>query len=202
MSQHRRNATNLKIFASTLFVFVSFLTPFLLNQIFYQSKNEKMKKLFIAAMLLLTTTFSMNVNAQKISDADDKSIGKMYQEMMMAFGKFDAVAFAGFYTDNGTHISPDGQIVTGRAALKEFYEKLFAWFKTLPKPDKTDMKQSGWNPRYLNNDLIIGEYTEEHTNHFGNKVEKEMLAFSVLLKRTNNGWLCEQVTMTPVKPMQ
>lgn len=161
-----------------------------------------MKHLFIAATLLLTTTFSMNVNAQKISEADDKSIGKLYGEMMMAFGKFDAAAFAGLYTENGTHISPDGQIVTGRAALKEHYEKLFAWFKTLPKPDKTDMKQTGWNPRYLGNDLILAEYTDEQTKHFGNKVEKEIFAFSVLLKRSNDSWLCEQVTMTPVKPMQ
>jgi len=161
-----------------------------------------MKQLFVAATLLLTTTFSMSVNAQKISDADDKSIGKIYQGIMMAFGKFDAAAVAGFYTENGTHISPDGQIITGRAALKEYFEKLFAWFKTLPKPDKTDRKETGWNARYLSNDLILAEYTDEHANHFGNKVEKETFAMSVILKRTNGGWLCEQVTMTPVKPMQ
>lgn len=161
-----------------------------------------MKQLFIAAMLLLATTFSMNVNAQKISEADSKSMNQFYGKMMMAFGSFDAAAFAGYYTENGTHISPDGQIVTGRAALKEFFEKLFTWFKSLPKPDKTDMKQSGWNSRYLTNDLVLMEYTDEHINHFGNKVEKEVFAVSVILKRTKDGWLCEQVTMTPVKPMQ
>lgn len=160
-----------------------------------------MKQLFIAAMLL-TATFSMNVNAQKISEADSVGIGKVYGEIMMAFGRFDATASAGYYTENGTHISPDGQIVTGRAALKKHYEKLFAWFKTLPKPDKTDMKQSDWNTRYLSNDLILVEYNDEHTNLFGNKTEKEVFAISVILKRTKDSWLCEQVTMTPVKPMQ
>ncbi|NOT50869.1 MAG: SgcJ/EcaC family oxidoreductase [Chitinophagaceae bacterium] len=161
-----------------------------------------MKKLFIAAMLLLTTTFSMNVNAQKVSDADSIAIGKTYQQIMMAFARLDAATMANYYTENGTHISPDGQIVSGRAALKEFFEKLFAWFKTLPKPDKTDMKHLNGSARYLSNDLIMTEYTEERTDRFGNKAEKEAFAFSVILKRTNGGWLCELVAMTPVKPMQ
>ena len=58
-----------------------------------------MKQLFLAAMLLLTTTFSMNLNAQKISEADSKSSEKVYKEMMSAFGRLDAVAFANYYTD-------------------------------------------------------------------------------------------------------
>lgn len=161
-----------------------------------------MKQLFLAAMLLLTTTFSMNLNAQKISEADSKSSEKVYKEMMSAFGRLDAVAFANYYTENGTHISPDGQIVTGRAALTEFYKKLFAWFMTLPRPDKMEQNQTNWSSRYLGSDLILVNYNDEHTNHFGNKVEKETFAMSVILKRTKDGWLCEQVTMTPVKPMQ
>jgi len=161
-----------------------------------------MKQLFVAAMLLLTATFGMNANAQKISEADSKATGKLYEEIMMAFGKLDAAAVVSYYTENGTHISPEGQIVTGRAALKEHYEKLFAWFKTLPKPDKMDTKETGGSSRYLSNDIILAEYSEEHIRHFGNKVEKEAFAFSVILKRTKEGWLCEQVTMTPVKPMQ
>lgn len=161
-----------------------------------------MKQLLVAATLLLTSAISMNVNAQKISEADSKSSEKVYKEMMSAFGRFDAAAFAGYYTETGTHISPDGQIVTGRTALTDFYKKLFAWFMTLPRPDKMDNNQTSWNTRYLSNDLILVNYNDEHTNHFGNKVEKETFAVSVILKRTKDSWLCEQVTMTPVKPMQ
>lgn len=161
-----------------------------------------MKQLFIAATLLLTTTFSMNVNAQKVSDEDLKGTEKVYKAMMSAFGRLDAAGFAGYYTENGTHISPDGQIVTGRAALTEYFKKLFAWFMTLPRPDKMDNNQTNWNTRYLSNDLIMVNYNDEHTNHFGNKVEKETFAMSVILKRTKDGWLCEEVTMTPVKPIQ
>ncbi len=160
-----------------------------------------MKQLFIVVMLL-TAIFSMNVNAQKISEADSKSLDKVYKDMMAAFGRFDAAAFAGYYTENGTHISPDGQTVSGRAALTEFYKKLFAWFMTLPRPDKMEQNQTSWSIRYLSNDLIMANYNDEHTNHFGNKVEKEVFAMSVILKRTKDSWLCEQVTMTPVKSMQ
>ena len=92
--------------------------------------------------------------------------------------------------------------MTGRAALTEFYKKLFAWFMTLPRPDKMEQNQTNWSSRYLGSDLILVNYNDEHTNHFGNKVEKETFAMSVILKRTKDGWLCEEVTMTPVKPMQ
>lgn len=153
-------------------------------------------------MLLLATTFSMNANAQKVLEEDLKSTEKFYKEMMAAFGRFDAAGVAGYYTENGTHISPEGQIVTGRAALKELYKNLFAWFMSLPRPDKMDQNQTNWNTRYLSNDLILVQYNDEHINHFGNKVEKEMMAVSVILKRTKDSWLCEQVTVTPVKPRQ
>ena len=161
-----------------------------------------MTQLLIAATLLLTTTFSMNVNAQKVSDEDLKGTEQVYKAMMSAFGRLDAAGIAGYYPENGTHISPNGQIVTGRAALTEYFKKLFAWFMTLPRPDKMDNNQTNWNTRYLSNDLIMVNYNDEHTNHFGNKVEKETFAMSVILKRTKDGWLCEEVTMTPVKPIQ
>lgn len=161
-----------------------------------------MKQLFTAAMLLVATTFSINSNAQKISEADSKGITKTYQNIMGAFAKMDAEAVANAYTENGTHIDPNGNIITGRAALKESYEKLFAWFKTLPAPDKTDTKQSEWTSRYLSNDLIQVNYNDEQTAHYGNKAEKTVFAISVVLKRTKDSWLCELVQMTPVKPME
>jgi uncharacterized protein (TIGR02246 family) len=161
-----------------------------------------MKHLFIAATLFAATTFSINSNAQKISEADNAGITKTYQNIMAAFAKMDASAVANSYTENGTHIGPNGQIITGRAALKESFEKLFAWFKTLPAPDKTDYNQTGWNTRYLSNDFIQVSYSDEQTAHYGNKTEKTVFAMSVILKRTKDGWLCELVQMTPVKPMQ
>lgn len=161
-----------------------------------------MKHLFTAAILLLATIFSFTANAQKISIADSTATTKVYLEMRSAFGRFDAAGLAGYYTEKGTHISPDGQIVTGRAALTEFYKKLFAWFMTLPRPDKMDNNQTNWNTRYLSDDLILVNYNDEQTLHFGNKAEKEVFAMSVILKRTKDSWLFEQVTMTPVKPRQ
>lgn len=161
-----------------------------------------MKHLFTAAMLLLTTTFSINSIAQKVSDADNRAITKTYESMMGAFAKSDAATVASLYTENGTHVDPSGKIITGRAALKESFEKLFAWLNTLPKSDKTDYKQTEWNTRYLSNDLIQVSYNDEQTSHYGNKTEKSAMSISVILKRTKDGWLCELVQLTPVKPME
>lgn len=161
-----------------------------------------MKHFFSAALLLLAITSGINSNAQKISDADKKAIETTYQSMMMAFAKSDAAAVANLYTENGTHIDPNGKIITGRAALKESFEKLFAWFKALPAPDKTDYNQSAWNLRYLSNDLVQVNYIDEQTDHYGNKTEKTSFAMGIILKRTKDGWLCELVQMTPVKPME
>lgn len=160
-----------------------------------------MKQFFTAAMLLIATTFCSQVKAQKVSDADTKSISKFYENMMGSFGNGDAEATASYYTENGIHISPEGQVIAGRAALKVFYQKLFEMFRSFPKADKTEMNQSNWNTRYLSNDLIHVTYTDETTSHYGNKIEKEAFAISVVLKRTKDSWLCEQVTMTPVKPL-
>lgn len=161
-----------------------------------------MKHFFSAALLLLAITSGINSNAQKISDADKKAIETTYQSMMMAFAKSDAAAVANLYTENGTHIDPNGKIITGRAALKESFEKLFAWFKALPAPDKTDYNQSAWNLRYLSNDLVQVNYIDEQTDHYGNKTEKTSFAMGIILKRTKDGWLCELVQMTPVKPIE
>jgi uncharacterized protein (TIGR02246 family) len=160
-----------------------------------------MKHLFTAALLLIATTFCMQARAQKISEADLKVTGKVYQDMMAAFGKLDADAVANYYTENGTHISPEGQIVTGRTTLKAYYQKLFEMFKTLPKPDKTDINPGNWSSRYLGADVILVTYINEQTRHYGNKAEKEVFAMSVVLKKTKDSWLCDQVTMTPVRPM-
>lgn len=72
--------------------------------------------------------------------------------------------------------------MTGGAALTEYFKKLFAWFMTLPRPDKMDNNQTNWNTRYLSNDLIMVNYNDEHTNHFGNKVEKKRLLCRLFLK--------------------
>lgn len=160
-----------------------------------------MKQFFTAAMLLIATTFCSQVKAQKVSDADTKSISKFYENMMGSFGSFDAGAVASYYTENGVHISPDGQVVAGREALKTFYQQLFEMIRSFPRPDKRETNQTNWNTRYLGNDLINVTYTDETTYHYGNKIEKETFAMSVVLKRTKDSWLCEQVTMTPVKPL-
>lgn len=62
-------------------------TPDFCSTKFLTKKNKTMKQLLIAATLLLTTTFSMNVNAQKVSDEDLKGTEKVYKAMMSAFGK-------------------------------------------------------------------------------------------------------------------
>ncbi|MFN8290276.1 MAG: SgcJ/EcaC family oxidoreductase [Chitinophagaceae bacterium] len=157
-------------------------------------------KQFIIAALLLATTFCQQANAQ-LSDADTKSTLALYEKITNAFTSGDAAALAASYTENGTHISPDGQIITGRAALQSFFEKLFSFFKTQPKPDKQETSQNNWNARYLSKDLVTITYNDEQVSHFGDKTDKTVFALNVILKRTKDGWLCEMVSMTPAKPM-
>lgn len=157
-------------------------------------------KQFIIAALLLATTFCQQAHAQ-LSDADTKSTQALYEKITNAFSRGDAAAVAATYTENGTHISPDGQIITGRAALQSFFEKLFTFLQSQPKPDKQEASQNNWNARYLSKDLVTITYNDEQVSHYGDKTDKKVYALNVILKKTKEGWLCEQVSMTPAKPM-
>jgi uncharacterized protein (TIGR02246 family) len=161
-----------------------------------------MKQLMTTATLLLLIVFSFNADAQKLSESDQKDIEKVYADFTAAFEKMDAQATVNFYTGNGIHIDPDGQIVRGRKDLLAFHEKLFAWFKSLARPDKTIHQDTDWNTRYLAPGLIQVTYTSGNVRYFGDKHYKEKFSIAAILKRVGDKWLAEQVAMTPVNDWQ
>ena len=78
------------------------------------------KASWIAAMAILG--LSIAVSAQKI-DPDAQKIADQYSA---AFNKGDANALAALYTANAMRVGPDGQLVTGRAAIEKTYGDAFA----------------------------------------------------------------------------
>jgi len=163
---------------------------------FFQTMSSFLK----TAALLLTLSFALNLNAQ-ISAADQKGIEECYNAFMAAFDKLDATAIGPLFTENAEHISPMGEVIRGRANLVTFYTNLFAFFKSQPKPDKTETVNTAWQNRYLAADLILATYTSTDTHHFGDKVKEDKMTVAVLLRKTGGKWLAELVTLTPVMAM-
>lgn len=153
------------------------------------------------AALLLATLFSFNARAQKVSDEDLNDIQKVYAAFTTAFEKQDAQAAASLYADNGIHIDPLGKIVRGRKDLLAYHVQLFKMFSEMPKADKTTHQDTDWNTRYLAPGMILVTYTSEDISYFGEKTRSDKFSMSVILKRTGNQWLAEEVTMTPVTDM-
>ncbi|MDX1409742.1 MAG: nuclear transport factor 2 family protein, partial [Saprospiraceae bacterium] len=48
-----------------------------------------------------------------------------WDEFVTAWERKDAVACAGFYTEDARHIPPNSEVNTGRSAIASFYETLF-----------------------------------------------------------------------------
>lgn len=153
------------------------------------------------AVLLLATMFSFNVHAQKVSDEDQKDIQKVYTAFTTAFEKQDAQAAASLYSENGIHIDPLGKIIRGRKDLLAYHVQLFKLFSEMPKADKTTHQDTDWNTRYLAPGMILVTYTSEDINYFGEKTRSDKFSMSVILKKTGDQWLAEQVAMTPVTEM-
>lgn len=153
------------------------------------------------AALLLCCCFALNLRAQTISTADQQGIETTYNAFMAAFEHLDATAMGPLFTENAEVVNPRGEIIRGRDNLVVMYTGLFNYFKSLPKPDRSERQNNGWQTRYLAPDLILASYTEVSTSYFGEKKNTEKLAQSVLLRKTGGKWLAELITLTPVMAM-
>jgi uncharacterized protein (TIGR02246 family) len=78
------------------------------------------KMSWLAAIVLVT--LSAVVSAQK-PDADTAKLADQY---IAAFNKGDAKALTALYTADPTRLGPDGQLLTGRAAIEKAYMDGFA----------------------------------------------------------------------------
>ncbi len=78
------------------------------------------KMSWIAAIVLVT--LSAVVSAQK----PDPDAQKIIDQYIAAFNKGDAKGVAALYTTDATRLGPDGQLLTGRAAIEKSYTDGFA----------------------------------------------------------------------------
>jgi uncharacterized protein (TIGR02246 family) len=153
------------------------------------------------AALQLCCCFALNLRAQTISTADQQGIETTYNAFMAAFEHLDAAAMGPLFTENAEVISPMGEITRGRDNLVVMYTGLFNYFKSLPKPNRSERQNTNWQSRYLAPDLIVATYTEASTSYFGEKKNTEKLTQTVLLRKTGGNWLAELITLTPVVAM-
>ena len=75
---------------------------------------------WIAAIVVFA--LSVAVGAQK----GDPAAQKLADEYSAAFNKGDAKALAALYTANAMRLGPDGQVLSGRAAIEKTYAEGFA----------------------------------------------------------------------------
>ena len=161
-----------------------------------------MKNIFFN--LLACCAFALlaqNLQAQAISAADQKGIEECYNAFIAAFEKMDAAATGPWLTENAEQIVPTGEIIRGRANIVASMAGFMGFLKTQPKPDRTETKNVNSQSRYLAPDLILYTYTEESTQHFGDKSNTEKTSTSVLLRKVNSKWLAELIALTPVSAM-
>lgn len=145
--------------------------------------------------------FSQTLQAQTISDADQKGVTACYNDFTAALGKMDIKAIEALLTENAEQITPDGNITRGRTNVVANMKGYMEFLKGLPKPDKVETKLLGMQSRYLAPNVILSTYTEETTLSFGSQTKVEKTTTAVVLKKLNDKWLADLITLTPVVKM-
>ena len=142
--------------------------------------------------------FTQTLQAQTISDADQKGIMANYNGFSAAFGKMDMAGIETLLTENVDQITPDGSITRGRSSVVANMKGYMEFLKGLPKPDKVEVKLIGMQSRYLAPGLILATYTEEKSISFGSQTKVEKTTTAVVLKKMNDKWLVDLIALTPV----
>jgi uncharacterized protein (TIGR02246 family) len=81
-----------------------------------------MRKMSWIAAIVLAGLSVVSVGAQK----PDPDAQKIIDQYTAAFNKGDAKGVAALYTADATRVGPDGQLLTGRAAVEKSYADGFA----------------------------------------------------------------------------
>lgn len=81
-----------------------------------------LKRLVVVATTVALSILPSAANAQSASDSVIRAQAKQFTD---AFGKGDAHALAGLWTENAVFLSGDGKLYKGRPAIEKLYAKLF-----------------------------------------------------------------------------
>jgi len=107
-----------------------------------------MRKLFLLALMLL---LALPVLASDTEEARIKAaVERRYQEWLAAENKKDAAAVTNLYDENAVLMPKAEEPVLGKAAIGEYYKKLFANPNFVPFTLTTN-----WNSFHVVNDIAI-----------------------------------------------
>jgi uncharacterized protein (TIGR02246 family) len=107
-----------------------------------------MRKLFLLALMLL---LALPVTANDTEEARIKAaVEDRYQEWLAAENKKDAAAVTNLYDENAVLMPKAEEPVLGKAAIGEYYKKLFASPNFVPFTLTTN-----WNSFHVVNDIAI-----------------------------------------------
>lgn len=165
---------------------------------YYQTMKNFLFNLF--ALGVFTLSFQ-TLQAQPISEADQNGVTTCYNDFTMAFGKMDIAAIEALLTENAEQITPDGNITRGRTNVVANIKGHLEFLKSLPKPDKFETKLLDVRNRYLAPGVILSTYIQENTLSFGGQIKVEKTTTAVALKKLNDKWLVDLITLTSVVTM-
>ena len=106
-----------------------------------------MRKLFLLTFMLLLSVPAM---AQEEEDKIKAAVEDRYKEWLAAANKKDAAAMIDLYDENAVLMPKSEEPVLGKAAIGEYYKKLFA------NPDFVPFTlNSNWNSFHVAGDVAI-----------------------------------------------
>jgi uncharacterized protein (TIGR02246 family) len=150
------------------------------------------------SMLALMFTLALGLSAR--AQNDEKGVIARSQEIGQAFDAHDADRFAAYFSETADFLSPMGQLLHGRAAIRDAHAGLFKLWAS-QKPDKVAHEINGQQVRFLSPDLALLTMTQKTTVTMGGKDDVDTTSFVVLFRRADGQWLVESAALTPVQPM-
>jgi uncharacterized protein (TIGR02246 family) len=129
---------------------------------------------------------------EKIPSADEKAIQANSKAMIAAFNKGDAKALASFWTENGDYMDEGGRRIQGRAAIEEYFQKLFA----AGKGAELHIHKTAF--RLVRPDLAIGDGVMEVIPPGGGP--STSARYTAVQVKQSGQWLIESVREAVVTP--
>ncbi|MEO6037409.1 MAG: SgcJ/EcaC family oxidoreductase [Saprospiraceae bacterium] len=145
------------------------------------------------AALLLLTALCAQLNAQTAS-TDEKAVFALLETDIAAFAARDIDRFIAVYAEDADFISPQGNLLHGREAIRQAHVALFTM---MPKVEKNSGEYLDRKARFLTADHALVTAHWKSTQTMAGVSRTQEITFSMAVRRTNGQWLIELFTLTP-----
>jgi uncharacterized protein (TIGR02246 family) len=153
-----------------------------------------MKNLIVMIIALMGTTFTLQAQQDNTQAA-----WTTMEAAKDAYGKLDVDAFLKVFTTDAVMVSPMGDWVVGKQAIREVHTQIFESISKMggytSKEIKTGMQDE--QIRMLSDE--VAQYTCNSIESAEGQ-EKKMAFTALISKQTNGEWLVTSVQMTPFVP--